>query len=221
MQEADRSSRDGAVASLVARLAAEIAEGRIAAGARLTEAALAARFAVSRGPVREALRHLAAEGLVLHHRHRGAEVRRMSRAEVAALYEVREMMEGLAARLAAARLGDPAARARLAAAFRALEAAAAGGADYAAANVAFHALVVELAGNAPLSATLARLRLPALRTQFRLLEAQDAVAESQAAHLGIAAALRAGDGIAAEAAMRAHVRAAAARLQALPDDAFG
>lgn len=222
MAEAERSSGDGAVASLVARLAGEIAEGRIAAGTRLTEAALAARFGVSRGPVREALRHLAAEGLVRHRRHRGAEVRRMSRPEVAALYAVREVMEGLAARLAAVRLGDPAARARLAAAFAALDAAAgAGGAPYAAANAAFHALVVELAGNAPLSDAVARLRVPALRTQFRLLEAQDAVAESQAAHLCIAGALVAGDGIGAEAAMRAHVRAAAARLQALPDDAFG
>lgn len=231
MVEADGSSgtaaggpERGAVAAVVGALSADIAAGRLAAGARLTEAALAARFGLSRGPVREALRDLAALGLVRHHRHRGAEVRRLTRAEVAALYELREVTEGLAARRAAARLAlDAPARARLAEAFGALAAAALArdAAAFGTSNAAFHALLLELAGNPYLTETMERLRLPALRTQFRLLEDPGAIAESQAAHAAIAEAVMAGDPIAAEAAMRAHVQAAGRRLQALSDDAFG
>jgi DNA-binding GntR family transcriptional regulator len=216
-------SSGGAVAQVAAALAADIGAGRLAAGRRLTEAALAKRFGLSRGPVREALRQLASEGLVALHRHRGAEVRRLSRAEVAALFELREVAEGLAARLAAPRCREAEARAALLAPFGALAAAALArdGAGFSAANARFHEAIIGFAGNAYLAETLARLRLGALRTQFRLQNDQVAIRESQASHERIAEALLAGDGAAAEAEMRAHVRGAAAWLQSLPDDAFG
>jgi DNA-binding GntR family transcriptional regulator len=221
MPPASRSS-SGAVAAVAASLAADIAAGRLAPGTRLTEAALAARFGLSRGPLREALRQLAAEGLVAHARHRGAAVRRLGRADVAAIYDLREVVEGLAARLAAGRLDTPA-RHALATAFGHLAAAAmaADAAAYGAANAAFHALLVRLAGNPLLPPLVERLSLPALRLQFRLLLDRPAMQESQAGHAAVCEALMAGNGDAAEAAMRAHLRAAAARLQALPDSLFG
>lgn len=210
----------GAVGLVAAALSADIAAGRFGPGMRLTEAALAQRFGVSRGPVREALRQLAAEGLVALERHRGAEVRQLSRAEVAALYELREVAEGLAARRAALRCGEPAARAAIAQTLA--EAASARDASgFGAANARFHAAIVALAQNPYVADTLARLRLGALRVRFRMLDDPAARAESQLAHARIAQALLAGDGAAAEAEMRAHVRAAAARLQGLPDRAFG
>jgi DNA-binding GntR family transcriptional regulator len=220
---AGTGSSDGAVAAVVACLGADIAAGRLAPGTRLTEAGLAARFGLSRGPVREALRQLGSEGLVVLARHRGAEVRRLTRAEVAALYELREVTEGLAARLAAARMHEAAPRQAVAEAFGRLAAAAlaADGAAFVQANAAFHALLVGLAGNPHLTATAERLSPPALRAQFRLLLDPAAIAESQAGHAAIGAALMAGDGAAAEAAMRAHVRGAATRLQAEPDTRFG
>jgi DNA-binding GntR family transcriptional regulator len=216
-------SSGGAVSRVVAALSAEIGSGQLPSGLRLTEAALAERFGVSRGPVREALRQLAAEGLVALARHRGAEVKRLSRAEVSALYQLREVAEGLAARLAAGRAREPGARAELIDCFGTLAAAALArdGAAFSVANARFHATIIGLSGNPYLSETLARLRLGALRAQFRLLSDAAAIGESQAAHARIAEALLAGDGASAEAEMRAHVCGAASWLQSLPDRAFG
>jgi DNA-binding GntR family transcriptional regulator len=217
------SSAEGAVQQVIGALTADIAEGRLPPGARLTEAALATRFGLSRGPVREALRHLAVQGLLAHRRHAGAEVRRLTRAELRALFDLREVTEGLAARLAAAHATAPPAAARLRAALdRLAEAAAAGDiAAFGAANAAFHAEIVALAANPYVTESVARLRLGGMRAQFALLEEPGAITASQAAHLLIGEALAAGDGLGAEAAMRAHLRAAAARLLAQPDQVFG
>lgn len=217
------SSAEGAVQQVIGTLTSDIAEGRLAPGARLTEAALAARFGLSRGPVREALRHLAVQGLLAHRRHAGAEVRRLTRGEIRALFDLREVTEGLAARLAAAHATAPAASARLRAALSALDTAAAAQdvAGFGAANAAFHAEIVALAANPYVTESVGRLRLGGMRAQFALLEEPGVIAASQAAHLLIGDALAAGDGLGAEAAMRAHLRAAAARLLAQPDSAFG
>ena len=63
--------------------------------------------------MREALRRLAAEGLIEHAPNRGAVVRRLSPRDISELFQIRVEMESLAARLAAASRG-PAARARFA-----------------------------------------------------------------------------------------------------------
>ncbi|MDR5684425.1 MAG: GntR family transcriptional regulator [Armatimonadota bacterium] len=78
--------------------------GRFSPGARLTERQLVAAYRVSRTPVREALRRLAQEGLVLHLPHRGVLVRTFSYEEALHIYQVRIPLEGLAARLAAAQV---------------------------------------------------------------------------------------------------------------------
>jgi DNA-binding GntR family transcriptional regulator len=70
---------------------------------------------VSRTPVREALRRLESEGLVVVARNRGAQVRPLSESDIADLYEVRSRLEAYAAELAARR-GDPADAGALAAA---------------------------------------------------------------------------------------------------------
>jgi DNA-binding GntR family transcriptional regulator len=80
-----------------------IVEGRFPPGSRLVEQRLAASLDVSRTPVREALRRLEAEGLVVVERHRGAQVRGLSPEEVADLYDVRSRLEAYAAELAAQR----------------------------------------------------------------------------------------------------------------------
>ncbi|MGB8651317.1 MAG: GntR family transcriptional regulator [Mycobacteriales bacterium] len=80
-----------------------VVEGRYAPGMRLVEQRLAEEFEVSRTPVREALRRLESEGLVVVERHRGAEVRRLTAAEIADLYDVRSRLEAYAAELAAER----------------------------------------------------------------------------------------------------------------------
>ena len=78
-----------------------IDEGEFPPGARLLETDLAARFGVSRTPVREALRRLETQGVVTHEPRKGAVVATLDYDQLGELYAVREVMEGLAARLAA------------------------------------------------------------------------------------------------------------------------
>src|SRR5688500_18204979 len=83
------------------RLLEEIRAGLLRPGTRLTESELAERLAVSRTPVREAIRRLEADGLVTHEPRVGAMVRSLGYAEVMELYEMRNVLEGTAARMAA------------------------------------------------------------------------------------------------------------------------
>ena len=82
----------------------EIMTGEIPMGTRLRQEDLAARFGVSRTPIREALRQLQAIGLVEQLGHRGALVRAFTAAECRNIFLVRAELEGLAAERAAGRL---------------------------------------------------------------------------------------------------------------------
>ncbi|QJP17696.1 GntR family transcriptional regulator [Starkeya sp. ORNL1] len=82
----------------------EIVSGRLPMGTKLGEEVLAARFGVSRGPLREALRRLEGGGLVVRLPHLGVRVTTLSPSDLAEIYEIREVLEGLAARLAAERM---------------------------------------------------------------------------------------------------------------------
>lgn len=88
------------------RLRDAILDGELPPGTRLGVAGLAAEFAVSRSPVREAVQALVAEGLAEEEPHRGAVVAEVTLADLVAMYEVREVLEGLAARLAATRADE-------------------------------------------------------------------------------------------------------------------
>jgi DNA-binding GntR family transcriptional regulator len=81
-----------------------IVEGRYRPGQRLIEQRIAEEFALSRTPVREALRRLEAEGLVHSEPNRGAVVREISLADIADLYGLRARLEAYAAELAATRI---------------------------------------------------------------------------------------------------------------------
>lgn len=83
-----------------------IVEGKLLPGTRLVELDLAAQFASSRTPVREALTRLTAEGLVAQDPLRGTVVREIDHAEAEEIYILREVIDGLAGRLAAARVND-------------------------------------------------------------------------------------------------------------------
>ena len=85
------------------KIRGQILDGKLRPGERLVEDRLSAELGVSRVPVREALRELSAEGLVRIERNRGASVTEVTPAMVAELVEVRALLEGLNARLAAQR----------------------------------------------------------------------------------------------------------------------
>src|SRR5438270_4478007 len=82
----------------------EILAGRLQPRTELAEVALSEHLGVSRGPVREAIGRLAAEGLVTVRPRRGAIVRSLSKEEFLELYEVREALEVRAVMLAVPRL---------------------------------------------------------------------------------------------------------------------
>ncbi|MEH2474466.1 DNA-binding GntR family transcriptional regulator [Nitrobacteraceae bacterium AZCC 2161] len=90
--------------NLRAWLENEILEGRLRPGDSLEEAAICARFGVSRTPLREALLQLASLDLIEFRSRHGAVVREMSVREIAALWEVLASLEGLAASLSARRM---------------------------------------------------------------------------------------------------------------------
>lgn len=88
------------------RLRTLIIEGDLAPGARLNERELSERLGVSRTPLREAFRMLAADGLLVQLPNRGAQVVSLSPEDVRHAFEVMASLEGLAGELAAARVTD-------------------------------------------------------------------------------------------------------------------
>ncbi|MEM7120943.1 MAG: GntR family transcriptional regulator [Pseudomonadota bacterium] len=84
----------------------DVQSGRYGPGDRITEEKVAARLGVSRTPVREALRRLESEGLLVTLPWRGAVVAELDRGQVLELYAMREVLEGTAARFAAQHADD-------------------------------------------------------------------------------------------------------------------
>ncbi len=183
----------------------QIVSGTYDSGARLNEVEIADSMGISRGPLREALQRLAAEGLVELIPHRGAFVRSFTVAELRTMYEFREIIESGAARLAAKRASPQAVtavRESLAEAEAILSADP--DAPYPAAPD-FHRQILELADNPSLLAVGIELQ-----TQIRIARrssarkpgrARDALDE----HHAIVRAIAAGDGSAAADAMARHL----------------
>jgi DNA-binding GntR family transcriptional regulator len=86
---------------IAARLAERIVSGAYAPGQRILEQVVAEEFAVSRGPVREALRLLEKDGLVMILARRGAQVTNPSIEEVNEIFDIRAMLNGLRDRMIA------------------------------------------------------------------------------------------------------------------------
>jgi DNA-binding GntR family transcriptional regulator len=133
-------------AQIADRIAAAIVEERFAPGERLNEKLLSEQFGVSRAPLREALRMLETRGLVRITPQRGARVTLLSRDEVLQLFEIREVLVGLAAR-EVARRWDEALAARLEPALAALESAVAEPDAYARASAAATLDIAHASGN--------------------------------------------------------------------------
>lgn len=104
MNRAKSEPKNGSMqATVIAEMRRRIIRGHIEPGASLSEVALANEFGVSRTPVREALKQLQTEGLVEIRPRVGTFVTVPSRREITELFEMKELMEGAAARLLAQR----------------------------------------------------------------------------------------------------------------------
>jgi DNA-binding GntR family transcriptional regulator len=191
---------------LRAQLADDIVRGALAPGQTLDEMDLARRFGVSRTPVREAIRQLAASGLVDTRPHRGAVVARPSHERILGMFEAMAELEALCAGLAAERMNSGE-RHALEAVHEQLRVLIHSGDPqrYHEVNESFHATIYAGAHNDYLAEmTLAtRVRVqPFRRAQFRLL---GRLAKSHVEHDQIVRAILRGERAGAATAMRAHI----------------
>lgn len=194
-----------------------ILSGELPPGSRLVEDRLAARLGVSRNPVREAIRVLAAEGFVEVLPRRGAAVASMGQAEVAELFEVRMALETLAAKLAAKHI-TPAKARHLEGVLEAAEQATQAGEQQRLVdlNAQFHEAVVQATDNT----YLIMVTEPVLQRARWVYQQSLPVraAHSWSEHVSLARAIIDGDEVAAEAYAVAHVAAARASFRGHDDE---
>lgn len=188
------------------RLIEDIRSGALLPGARLREVELATKYGISRTPVREAIRLLEMDGLVVHLPRQGATIRGLDYAEIIELYEMRMVLEGTAARLAA-RVASCAEIDALAAIHTAF-ANAPSGVQAQDLNRQFHNTLVRAARNRFLLRAMSGMQKTLLILGPTTLSEPDRLSGALGEHQAILDALRAGDGQRAEAAMRAHIEAA-------------
>lgn len=184
-----------------------IRTSRFVPGQRLIVADITEEFAVSAGPVREAIRRLTGEGLIEIVPHRGASVRRISIADVREIYDLREAIEGMAARLAAKHSGhgDYLRRLTILKDEMTRIVDARDGDRFLDNNRAFHDLIYEMSGNERIRELSIQLTLPIYQLRLPNRMTIDDMHRSYRAHLKIIEAVVAGNAAAAEKAMRAHV----------------
>ncbi|MGH8679578.1 MAG: GntR family transcriptional regulator [Burkholderiales bacterium] len=195
-------------------------DGHLSPGQRLVEGELASRLGVARTTIREALQRLEVNGLVTQERHRGFLVRQLSPARLQDMYEVREALEALTARLAAAKI-QACPGAMMVVMARLNEATAAKDLKaFTEANRDFHGLIRHISGNAIAEDMLERLDSSVYHLQFRLLIERPQVFSTNDDHQRIAEALFAGDGDLAARESTKHVRHSLGELLKLPATVF-
>jgi DNA-binding GntR family transcriptional regulator len=190
-----------------------ILSGEFAPGERLNENALALRFAVSRGPIREACRALAERGLLDVVPNRGVFMRRVDEAQAAELYDVRAGLFASAIRILATKIT----REQLAeldeflmlmddaVAIQSLD-------DYYPLNLKFHDSLMRFAGNSRLHSMYAELIKELHLFRERALLHGGGLTVSNSEHRKIVSALRAGDATAAMEEAFNHVLSGKARM---------
>jgi DNA-binding GntR family transcriptional regulator len=188
------------------RIADEIITGQLQPGARLDECDIAARLGLSRTPVREALRQLAAIGLAELRPHRGVIVAQPDDDRLTESFEFMADLESLCARYAAMRMTAAERRILEAHHLAAGEFVRTGDRDaYAAHNTQFHELIYRFSHNRSLEETAQAARrqiAPYRRGQFTVL---GRLALSFAEHDRVVNAVIRGEAATAAAAMHAHV----------------
>jgi DNA-binding GntR family transcriptional regulator len=183
-----------------------IIRGRLQPNERLIETDLARTLGVGRSAVRTALARLEHEGLVEHERNRGARVRLIGKNEAVEILEARAVLEGLAARQAAHKATPEDIRElnAILGRMRALldSGDLLGASDQ---NAVLHAKLLEIAGHDTATRLISALKSQMVRFQYRTILLPGRSERSVAEHTAVVDAIAAGEGDAAEEAMRAHL----------------
>lgn len=219
-----REDASGSVVDMaVERIRQRITRGQFAPGQRLIEPNLAEMIQVSRTALREAFRRLAAEGLLEIELYKGATVRRVEKKDIRETFMIRELLEGLVARMAAPAFQDPANRKKLLEVRDELRRTAKGndgGEAYTLANVKFHQLLSTVAGSETLTRFIEQLHLPLYRLVYARMLVEKHRSKSMDQHEKIIEALLEGDAKKAETAMKRHITQSGEAITSLPDDFF-
>ncbi len=195
-------------------LRAAILEGQLPPGARLVEVDLAEELGVSRGPVRDALRRLEADRLVVSTPRKGSSVAVFSRQDVEEIYSLRAALEGVGARWLTSRLSDDA-YSRLYDALEKMSIRASESASWASlmeSDLEFHRLLAELSGHGRLYDAWKHIQPQIQFIMHTMPDVYEDTNEVIGWHESMLQALRSGDGAAAEATIRSHIEDAAERI---------
>ena len=190
-----------------------IRTGRFRPGTRLIPEEIASEIGMSRMPVREAFRRLSTEGLVLIRPNRGCIVAGLTTDEIYEAFEIRSVLEGLAVRLATPRL-DAEAFQELDRLLARMRSVGPGGDDWVTRHRQFHEYLCSFSHRPNLIRQIARLHVtiePYLRIWLHHVEKPLSAEEE---HRAIIEVVKAGDAVAAEAAMEKHILETAPALAA-------
>lgn len=186
--------------------------GRYKPGDRLIPEEIAAEIGMSRMPVREAFRRLAADGLVTLRPNRGCVVAGLTLDEIHETFEIRSVLEGLAVRLATPRMNSETFEELEGLLDRVERAGQSGSGDWVLRHQEFHAFIYGLSGRPKLIRQIAALHVviePYMRIWFDYVDKPLSAREE---HQMLIDALRSGDARHAEAVMQDHIIETASML---------
>ncbi len=202
---------DAAPASIVDQVAEDIVlairSGEWKPGQRLSIPQLIERTGASSGAVREAIRKLSGSGILDFSVNKGARVRKLTRKAARDLYDLREVLEGLCAARAAARVDVADHRSQLISALAEVERAAdVDIGSYIRANRDLHHQIAQMADNHRLVALLDQFTIFTDSVRVEALLDRGHTEQGRYEHRAIGAAILDGDELRAERVMRAHIR---------------
>src|SRR5689334_14733301 len=192
---------------VVGRIRAILLDGEIPPGARIPERELCERLQISRTPLREALKVLAAEGLVQLLPHRGSRAAKLTDKDMRDLFEVCQGLEALAGELACERISESEI-AQIAAAHHAMAQHYHAGdlIQYYRCNRAIHEAIVTAAGNPALSGLYESVTARIRRARYFTPMTPPRWALAVQEHEAMLNALRRRDGIGLSHILRTHMR---------------
>lgn len=219
-------SADDSLASATDRVSDAVTRGIRAGtfvpGQHLLEPDLTRRLGISRGSLREALKHLAAAGIVTLNRFRGAYISTLDHKSVLDLLDTLEPLARLAARLAAQGCTDDAARARMRDAAAAIDAASRSHnhGRYLEQRRHFYDTLIDIGGNRELERVIPLSRTDLFRAQVETVQSEAQRRRHADGYAKIAQAVIEQDPVAAERAVRNHFAGTRRTMNELPAHAF-
>lgn len=199
-----------------------IRTGIFVPGQHLLEPDLTRRLGISRGSLRESLKHLAAAGIVTLSRYRGAYIGLLDRTAAEQLLDTLEPLARLAARLAAENCTTAEAQALIQVADEDLDRAARSGnrANYLEARRRFYDAMIDLGGNKELARVIPLSRTDLLRAQIETVQSEVQRKRHSSGYGPIAKAILSGDPKKADLAIKKHFDGTRKTMTELPDSTF-